>query len=76
MNLYQIHKEFEYFGKFASKSDNLVFPPKIFKFLGREKFFQSQVGREEKSLGTYALYNTFFLLFQIEKSKSISNNIY
>ncbi len=39
MNLYQIHKEFEYFGKFASKSDNLVFPRKIFKFLGREKFF-------------------------------------
>jgi hypothetical protein len=35
--------------------DNLVFPPKISKPLGREKFFQLQVGREEKSLGTYAL---------------------
>jgi hypothetical protein len=33
--------------------DNLVFPPKISKPLGREKFFQLQVGREEKSLETY-----------------------
>ncbi len=37
------------------KRDNLVFPPKISKPLGREKFFQLQVGREEKSLGTYAV---------------------
>jgi hypothetical protein len=35
------------------KRDNLVFPPKISKPLGREKFFQLQVGREEKSLETY-----------------------
>jgi hypothetical protein len=37
----------------ALKSDNSVFPPKISKPLGREKFFQLQMGREEKSLGTY-----------------------
>jgi hypothetical protein len=37
------------------KRDNLVFPRKIFELLGREKFFQLQVGREEKSLGTYAV---------------------
>ncbi len=35
---------------------NLVFRPKISKPLGREKFFELQVGREEKSLGTYALW--------------------
>jgi hypothetical protein len=35
--------------------DNLVFPPKISKPLGREKFFQYQVDHEEKSLGTYDL---------------------
>jgi hypothetical protein len=39
------------------KRDNLVFPPKISKPLGREKIFRLQVGREEKSLGTYALYD-------------------
>jgi hypothetical protein len=37
------------------KRDNLVFPPKVSKPLGRENFFRLQVGREEKSLGTYAL---------------------
>ncbi len=31
------------------KRDDLVFPPKISKPLGREKFFQLQVGREECS---------------------------
>jgi hypothetical protein len=35
--------------------DNLVFPRKISKPLGRKKFFQLEVGREEKSLGTYAV---------------------
>jgi hypothetical protein len=38
--------------------DNLVFPPKISKPLDREKFFQLQVGREEKSLGTYDIYDS------------------
>ncbi len=37
------------------KRDNLVFPLKFSKPLGREKFFQLEVGREEKSLGTYAV---------------------
>jgi hypothetical protein len=37
------------------KRDNLVLPRKISKPLGREKFFQLEMGREEKSLGTYAL---------------------
>ncbi len=37
------------------KRNNLVFPPKISKPLGRENFFQFQVGREEKCLGTYAI---------------------
>jgi hypothetical protein len=37
------------------KRDNLVFPPKISKPFGRENFFQLQVGRKEKSLGTYGL---------------------
>jgi hypothetical protein len=41
------------------KRDNLVFPPKISKLLAREKFFQLQVGREEKSLGTYVLKHVF-----------------
>jgi hypothetical protein len=68
MNLYQIPKEFEYFGKFASKSDNFVFPPKIFKFLGREKFFQPQVGREEK-VWEPILYIILFFLFKSMKNK-------
>jgi hypothetical protein len=54
-NLKENNNEFEHFGKLASKCDKLIFPQKIFKFLGREKFFQPQVGREEKSLGTYAI---------------------
>jgi hypothetical protein len=37
------------------KRDNLVLLPKISKPLGREKFFQLQVGREEKSI--YFLFN-------------------
>jgi hypothetical protein len=40
------------------KVDNLVFPPKVSKLLGREKFFRLQVGREEKSLGTYVICHT------------------
>ncbi len=39
------------------KRDNLVFPPKVSKPLGREKFFRLQVSREEKSLGTYVIDN-------------------
>jgi hypothetical protein len=39
------------------KCDNLVSLPKVSKPLGREKFFQLQVGREEKSLGTYDVNN-------------------
>jgi hypothetical protein len=39
MDLLKINKEFEYFGNFESKRDNLIFPPKIFKFLSLEKFF-------------------------------------
>jgi hypothetical protein len=37
------------------KRDNLVFPLKVTKPLGREKFFRLQVGREEKILGTYGI---------------------
>jgi hypothetical protein len=37
------------------KRDNLV-SRQVSKSLGREKFFRLQVGREEKSLGNYALY--------------------
>jgi hypothetical protein len=48
------------------KRDNLVFPSKVSKPLGREKFFRLQVGREEKSLGTYALIGTLLTL-AIEK---------
>ncbi len=43
------------------KRDNLVFLPKISKILGCKKFFQLQVGREVKSLGTYNLNNMNFI---------------
>jgi hypothetical protein len=33
-----------------------VILPKISKPLGRKNFFQLEVGREEKSLETYAVY--------------------
>ncbi len=33
------------------KRDNLVFPPKVSKPLGREKFFRLQMGHEEKKFG-------------------------
>ncbi len=54
------------------KRDNLVFPPKISKPLGREKIFQLQVGREEKSLRTYALvlYNVLYI-----KSKHLYHKV-
>ena len=48
------------------KCDNLVFLLKVSKPLGREKFFQLQVGHEEISLGTYAATDRLkpFMLFR------------
>ncbi len=48
------------------KRDNLVFPPKVSKPLGCEKIFQLQVGREEKSLGTYDLNDWFLIMYIIK----------
>ncbi len=53
------------------------------KFLGREKFFQPQVGREEKSLGTYVLDyiclkkingSSIEVIFECEKNSRNSGN--
>jgi hypothetical protein len=51
------------------KRDNLVFPPKVSRPLGREKFFQLEVGREEKSVGTYAIR-------MLSESVSFSSKLY
>ncbi len=44
--------------------------------MGREKFFQPQVGREEKSLGTYDLKNVVFMFINEKLNKEDISYIY